>query len=117
MLALIVNDAFEAAVNATAESLGMPIRLGSRLIDLGEHAGGRLVSCGLFGSCTEWQRLIQSSATGGTALDGGGIVIELGRTIQFTDPEGTTWGPFTVLDIPDADVAGMFNPPVWPPAL
>lgn len=106
MLCIFVNEAFEDTVNTIAEARNLPIRLGSRLIDNGEHSGERLVTCNLFNSCIEWQTLIKQFASGGTALENGQFTIEEGRTVEFTDPTGTVWGPYTIQYV---DTTGMFN--------
>lgn len=105
MNAIFVEPEFEQAANAQLPEF---IRLGGREVLHGEHSGKLLVNAEIINSCPEWQDAFQQFASGGTALTEDGVVIEPGRTIEFTSAE-TTWGPYTIEEVTDEELEEMFN--------
>lgn len=107
MLCIVVNSDFENRVNALVPG---SIRLGGRLIDNGLHAGGLFVNAAIINSSPEWSGAFRAFATGGTALsEQGEIIIEEGRTIQFTDPADGQNFEFEILNLNPDEIFAQIN--------
>jgi len=99
-LSLFVPAEFDAAVSAVCAALNLPVRLGGRVVEIGARSGLLYVDTAIFKSCPEWETLISSSVSGGTAVVDGQIVVEAGRTLEFTGPSGV-WGPYEIITVED----------------
>lgn len=103
MLAILVTDEFEAAVNALLPEY---LRLGSREIVNGEHAGYRLVNTAIINSTPEWTSMFNLFMSGGTAVTENGLIVEDGKTVEFTGPTGK-W-EFEIKEFSNQEILDMF---------